>query len=275
MIQRPERARALRAQAVGDAVGRWATRIVLAITLLFLAIPALLVFVLSFSSSQFIEFPPPAWGFDQYIALFQSARWLDAIGVSIRIAVPVALLTISIAVPATLVINRTTMPARNAAYMLGVSSLLFPGAAFAVALFGVFSQFGLTSTYLGIVLSHTVLALPIALIVLSTAIGRVPRQLELVAMSLGASRLRAWAGVTIRLLGPAVGASALFAFVTSFDEAVLITFLGGPGLVTVPKAIFDSVRFGVEPVITAIATLTFVVTGLCATIASRVNSRSK
>lgn len=264
-----------RAHRAADAVTKTITAVLITATILFLFIPAIVVVVLSFSSEQFLRFPPSAWGFEQYAAFFQSEYWLQAAGVSIGIAIPVALLTVAIALPATLAINRTRMPFGNGVYMLGVSSLLIPGAAFAVALFGIFSRLGLTATYLGIVLAHTVLALPIALVVLNSAIGRIPRELDLVAMGLGASRGRAWLDVTVRLLAPATAAAALFAFITSFDEAVVITFLGGPGLVTLPKAIFDSVRFGVEPVITAIATLTFAVTGLAAIVATRLNPRSK
>jgi ABC-type spermidine/putrescine transport system permease subunit II len=79
-------------------------------------------------------------------------------------------------------------------------------------------------------------------------------------MTMGAARARAWAGITARLLLPAILAAAIFAFILSFDEAVFISFLGGPGLVTLPKYIFDSVQFGVDPAITAVATLLMVVT---------------
>lgn len=260
---------------IADAVTRWGTRALVATTLVFLFLPAVVVAVLSFSSGDLIEFPPASWGLDQYAKFIQSEYWLDTVRVSFSIALPVALLAVAIALPATLAINRTSMPFGNAVYMLGVSSILVPGAAFAVALFGIFSRFGLTATYLGIILAHTVLAVPITLVVLNTAIARVPYELDLVAMSLGASRARAWSGVTIRLLVPAIGAGALLAFITSFDEAVLITFLGGPGLVTLSKAIYDSVLFGVEPVITAISTLTFLVTGIAALVATRLNPRNR
>jgi ABC-type spermidine/putrescine transport system permease subunit II len=86
----------------------------------------------------------------------------------------------------------------------------------------------------------------------------VPRELEAAAHSLGASQLRAWRDVTLPLLLPAIAASFIFSFVTSFDEAVLASFLGYQ---TLPVAIFNSVRFGIDPVITAIATILTLSTG--------------
>ncbi len=111
-------------------------------------------------------------------------------------------------------------------------------------------------------LANLTLAIPVMLLVTSAAMSRIPPELELAAMVAGASRLRAWLGITLRLLAPAIMAGTVLAFVASLDEAVLINFLGGPGLETLPKAILDSVRYGLEPVITAIATLLMVGTSL-------------
>jgi ABC-type spermidine/putrescine transport system permease subunit II len=88
-------------------------------------------------------------------------------------------------------------------------------------------------------------------------------------MTLGASRTRAWIGISLRLLLPTILSGALLAFLTSFDEAVFASFLSGPGLITLPKAIFDSVRLGVDPVITAIATLLMLFTALVLAVATR------
>ena len=114
----------------------------------------------------------------------------------------------------------------------------------------------------GLLVVHVTLALPFVLLIAGAAIARVPKELELAAQSLGASRARAWRDVTLRLLLPAVAASFIFAFVVSFDEAIVTSFLSGPGFVTLPVAVFNSVRFGVDPVITAIATLLTLATAL-------------
>jgi putative spermidine/putrescine transport system permease protein len=242
-----------------DSIVRGLGRLLLAAGVIFLLGPAIIVVIMSFSNAEFITFPPPSWGLRQYHNLFESQAWLNAIWLSLRIAAPAAILSSLIAILAVYAIYRTPLPGGELISFVGLTSLIVPISAYAVALYGVYVMTGLLGTRIGIILSHTVLAFPLALIVAGAAMSRIPREYELVAMTLGASRLRAWIGVTGRLLVPALIAGFVFAFLISFDEAVFINFLGGPGLVTLPKAIFDSVRFGVDPVITAIATLLMLV----------------
>jgi ABC-type spermidine/putrescine transport system permease subunit II len=102
---------------------------------------------------------------------------------------------------------------------------------------------------------------PFVFLITGSAITKVPRDLELAALSLGATRFQAWRDVTLRFLAPAIAASFIFAFVASFDETVITAFLSGVGFVTLPVAIFHSVRDGIDPVITAIATLLTLGTG--------------
>ena len=132
---------------------------------------------------------------------------------------------------------------------------MIPVAAYAVGMYAVFAQLGLLGEKLGVILAHTVHALPLVVIVLMTSLEQITPDLELAAMTMGASRFKAWTTVTIRLLTPSIVAAFLFGFISSFDEAVFITFLGGVGLVTLPKYIFDSVQYSVDPAITAVATL--------------------
>jgi putative spermidine/putrescine transport system permease protein len=234
-----------------------------------LLLPALLVVVLSFSGDSVFAFPPHSWGLRQYRTLFEQAKWGEALWLSVRIAVPAVLLSVAISVPAVLAIHRSRLPGREVLQAAGVTSLIIPISAYAVAMYGVFVQLHLLGTMLGLIIANTVLSLPLVLLVVSAALSRIPVELELAAMTAGASRTRAWSGVTLRLLAPAILAGSVLAFITSFDEAVFINFLGGPGQTTLPKAVFDSVRFGVDPVITAIATLLIVATSLLMLLALR------
>jgi ABC-type spermidine/putrescine transport system permease subunit II len=153
--------------------------------------------------------------------------------------------------------------------------MLFPISAYAVGMYAVFAQTDMLGTFNGIVLAHVIHGLPLVVIILTTALDQVRPELELAAMTMGASRIRAWGGITLRLLTPAVVGAAIFAFVMSFDEAVFITFLGGPGLVTLPKLIFDSVQFGVDPAITAIATILMAATAVLMLIATRLRKDAR
>jgi ABC-type spermidine/putrescine transport system permease subunit II len=243
-----------------DRVLRLGARIVLAAAVGLLLIPAALIAVLSFSNDPFIKFPPRSWGFDRYETLVSSDIWLPAVWESARIGVPAALISVLVGVSTVLVVHRTRLPGRGIVQDIAVATLIIPISSYALALFGVFAQLDLVGTRLGVILSHTVLAVPLVMLLVGSALSRMPADLEFVAMNLGASRARAWVGITLRILLPALVASLIVAFVTSFDEAVFINFIGGGVLVTLPKAIFDSVRYGVDPVITSIATVLMVAT---------------
>lgn len=266
-------ARAGGREPLGDRVTRVGGGAVVSATTLLLLIPAALVAVLSFSNDAFFDFPPHAWGLRQYRTLFGDPRWGSALGLSIEIAVPVALLAALIVVPTLLAVHRSRLPGRTALQAAGVTGIIIPISAYAVAMYGVFAQIGLLGTYIGLVLANLTLAVPVMLLVTGGAMSRVPAELELAAMVAGASRMQAWLGVTIRLLAPAILAGAVLAFMTSLDEAVFINFLGGPGQETLPKAILDSVRYGLDPVITAIATLLMIATSIAMGISAQLARR--
>lgn len=230
--------------------------------IIFMLTPAVLIAVLSFSGESSFRFPPREWGLDQYRELAGSDYWLGAIAKSFLIATPTATLCLIIGVPAAFGLNRTKMFLRGPLTALGLAPLILPGVAYAVAMYTFFIQIDLVGSTIGLILAHVVLSLPFVIIIVGAAINRIPPELELVAMTLGASRKRAMAGITLRLLMPAIAATFVFCFIHSFDEATFVNFLGGPELVTLPKAIFDSIRTGLDPVITAIATLLMVATGL-------------
>lgn len=236
-------------------------RLGVALSVAFLLAPAVVIVVLSFSGDDVLAFPPRSWGMRQYSELFSSEIWMPAIWLSLKLAAPSALLALLIGVPASLAIVRTRLPGRFALQIGGIAGMIVPVSAYAVAMYGVFAQFELLGSFWGLVIANAILGLPFVLVMGTAALTRLPVELELVAITLGASRLRAWVGITLRLMLPAIFGAAVLAFVTAFDEAVFINFLGGPDLVTMPKAIFDSVRYGVDPAITAIATLLMVATG--------------
>lgn len=224
-----------------------------AVLVIFMMAPAITIVVLSFAGGQELVFPPQSWGFIEYHRLFTNGVWVPAIEESLLIGVPVSLLAIGIGFPAALAINRTNLPRKGFIRAFGVAPLVVPAVAYAVALYDFLSQVGLLGSYWGLVLSDTMLVTPFVIIVIEAALIRIPRELELVAMTLGASRRRALLGITVRLALPAIIAAWVLAFATNFDESVFVNFLSGTGLTTLPKAVFDSLRTGLTPSIAAVA----------------------
>lgn len=243
-----------------DQVTRWAGRIVAGLGVVFLLAPAAAIVVMSFSNDARVSFPPKEWGIERYVSVFTSGKWAEPTMLSIEIALWAAVGSLAVALPLVFALKRSVLRGRNLLEGIAIAPLVIPVAAYAVGMYAVFAQLGLLGEKSGVVLAHVVYALPLVVIVLSTSLEQITPDLELAAMTLGASRLQAWASVTFRLLAPSILAAFLFGFITSFDEAVLISFLGGAGLVTLPKYIFDSVQYSVDPAITAVATLLMFVT---------------
>lgn len=239
-----------------------AERLVKFVAIAFLLAPALLIMVLSFSNEASLSFPPHHWGTRQYHSLLHSGFWLGSVGTSFLVSVPAALIATAVGVPAVLALERSRLPLKAVWRVLGVAPLVLPGVAYAVALYTFYVQLHLVGTIGGVILADAMLALPFVILIVGTGLRRIPADLELVAMSLGAGRARATVGITLRLLAPSIGAAALLGFVTVFDEAVLVNFLGGGQVITLPKAIYDSVRNSIDPLITAVATLLMIFIGL-------------
>jgi ABC-type spermidine/putrescine transport system permease subunit II len=224
--------------------------------------PVLLTLVLSVSDDRAIAFPPRTWGLDRYARLVESPQWLEPLWLSIRLAAVSAVATVVVGVMALMAIHRSALSLRRVLEQVSAISLAIPSSAYAVAMYAVFAQYRLLGTFHGLVIANVVLALPFVVLVGGTSLRGTSEDVELVAFTLGARRWRVWLGVTLRLLAPAFLAAFVMAFQQAFEESVFINFLGGPGLRTLPKAIFDSVQFGSDPVITAIASVIILVSAL-------------
>lgn len=225
------------------------------ILFVFLATPVVVVAVLSFASDKILVFPPSGWGFRQYRAFVESEVWRSSLLLSVEIAAVAAALALVVGALLVYAVHRIGLPGSGVLHVLGVSPLVIPRIAYALALYAVFAQFHITGRAVGLILAHAALGLPFVVLVLGPVMSRSPEQYEFVAMSLGASRMRAVVGVTFRLVLPGVVGAYILAFVVSFDDTVFAVFLGGPELTTLPKAIYSSLRTGLDPAITAVSTV--------------------
>lgn len=243
-------------------LSRWLGRILVGALVVFLLTPAAMVVVMSLSADSFMAFPPRNWGARQYTELFASAQWAAVTLNSVKVGIPATALSVVAATLLVLALGRSRLKGKSALLAFSSLPMMIPGVALAMALYGFLARMHALDTYAGVILAHTVVCLPLALFVLWPAMQATTPDLEMAAMILGAGRLRAWWDTTIRMLARPILAAAIIAFVTSFDEATLVVFLSGPDTMTLPRAIFDSVSTGVDPVITAIASLLIFVTAL-------------
>jgi putative spermidine/putrescine transport system permease protein len=139
--------------------------------------------------------------------------------------------------------------------MLMMAPLIVPHVVAALAYYGYLSALRLNGTIPGVVLAHGLLAVPIAFLVVSATLKGFDRNLERAAMSAGAGPMRTFLWVTLPVLRPGMMVAALFAFLFSFNEAVVSIFIAGRGATTLPKKMFESIRLEADPVIAVVSSL--------------------
>jgi putative spermidine/putrescine transport system permease protein len=255
-------------------MNRPALLLLASLVLLFLGLPILLIVVVSFSSASYLTFPPPAFGLRWYRAYFGSTEWLAATGLSVAVAAAVVVLSTVLGTLAAIGLPRLPKAVRAAVGALVLSPLIVPGIVVAIGIYYAFSRYRLVGSPVGLVLAHTCLAVPFVVTSVSASLAGFDRRLEQAARSLGATPLGAFRQITLPLIRPGVLVGALFAFITSFDELIVALFLSGSGAVTLPRRMWDDLRFAIDPTIAAVSTLTILLTGLLLGSAHLLRSRS-
>lgn len=238
---------------------RAGTRVYTGAMLVFLIAPVLVVLPLSFTSGQLLVFPLPGWSLQWYEDFFTNPIWTNALRNSVWIGIVVTALATALGTAAAIGLHGSRARWAGAIMALLVMPLAIPVVIVAVATFYFFASLGLVGTYAGIVLAHTVLALPFVVVTVSATLQGFDPNLVRAAASLGASPFRAFRTVTLPIIAPGVISGALFAFVTSFDELVVAIFLSSPQQRTLPRQIFSGVSENISPTITAAAVVLLIV----------------
>jgi len=230
--------------------------------LAFLLIPTLIVIPMSFSASQYLEFPPRKWSLRWYEHYFASATWMSATATSLKAAALTSLLATPTGTLAAYGLSASRLRAARALQVLLITPMIVPVILIAVGVFYVYVKVKLNNSLMGLVLAHTMLAVPIVMIVVASALKSFDMNQEMVARSLGASRPRAFLTVTLPQIRFAVVSSAVLSFLTSFDEVILALFVSGGANSTLTRQMFLALRDQIDPTIAAISTLMIGVTTL-------------
>ena len=221
----------------------------------FLVIPVCIVVPIAFSNDTMLHFPPRSWGYGLFHQYFMSSNWMRATWNSFRVAVPVMFLATILGTSAAYSLVRGKFRIKACLFALLFSPLIIPHIVSAVSTYLFFAKLKLIGTVSGLVLAHTVLAIPYVIIVMTSAIGGLDERLEQASMSLGASRVRTFLHVTLPLIRPGIVTAMLFAFIASFDELITAMFISGMSAITLPKQMWDGIRDEINPIIAAVAAL--------------------
>ncbi len=225
------------------------------LVILFLVAPIVIVMITSLNDSPYMEFPPRHLSLRWYRNFFASAQWLDPALLSLRVALVVMVCATVLGTMAAIGIVRGEFRGRRALEMFFVSPMVVPVVVLALGLFFLFSGAHLLDRPIALYLGHTLIATPLAIVLVRAGLQASDPSLQLAARSLGAGYWRALFNVTLPSIRESVAAAAVFTFLISFDEVVIAIFVGGPDATTLPKRMWESIRFEIDPTLTAISTL--------------------
>lgn len=227
----------------------------------YLIAPTLVVIPVSFSSSKALSFPPPGWSMRWYEAILGQDKWLAAIWISLRVALCTMVLTTVIGVAAAYALHQSSFRFSQTIRSTLISPLAVPSILIAVGIFFVYAATGgMLNTLHGVVIGHTVVAMPFVILTMTAGFASYDMSQEMVARSLGANRLKAFVTITLPQMKFSVITSLLLAFLVSFDELIISMMVASGPSATLPRVTFATLRDDVDPTLAAISTLTLIVT---------------
>lgn len=249
--------------------------------LLFLITPILVIIPLSFNAEPFFSFTPgmlqlnpDAYSLKWYEAIFSSQNWLLAIRNSFLIGILATVIATVLGTIAAVGLASDSMPYRRLFMALLLSPMIVPLIIVAAGMFFFYTRFNLVGTFPGLIIAHAALGVPFVIITVTATLTGFDQSLFRAGLSMGASPVKVFFDVVMPLIRPGVISGALFAFVTSFDEIVLVLFLAGPEQRTIPRQMFAGLREQIDPTILAVATLLIIISAMLLLVLELLRRRS-
>jgi putative spermidine/putrescine transport system permease protein len=250
-------------------------RVCVVLVLLFLILPTLIVVPMSFSGSSSLEFPPSEWSLRWYRSYFTSSEWMAATLVSVRVALLTTLLATVLGTAAAYGLHFSKARWASMARVVLAVPLIMPVILIGVGVFFLYARLGLVNTTLGLVLAHAALAMPFVVVTVTAGLQVFDTSQEMVARSLGASRIRAFFAITLPQISFSVACGALFALITSLDEVIIAMFVSGGDRATLTRRMFNSLRDAIDPTIAAISTCLILVAICAAALVQQLQQRGR
>ncbi len=222
---------------------------------LLLAAPMFIVVPMSFSTAPSLEFPPPGFWLGYYRHFFSDPNWTGPVVNSFLIGLGTMALAMLFGAPVSFALVRHRFIFRPVLRLLVVMPLIVPHIVMALGYYSYFGSLGLVQSMPGVILAHACLSIPVVVLTLTSALVNYDRRIENAAASLGARPLETFRLVTFPILRPAFLVAALFAFIQSFDEAVISIFISGRDSATLPRQMFNSFQMEADPAISAASSL--------------------
>jgi putative spermidine/putrescine transport system permease protein len=224
------------------------------LVLSFLALPAFAVIPVSFTDTRYLALPQEHWSLQHWRTFVSSSDWVDSIWQSLWIA---AVSTLAAGTAGTLcAVGCWRLGSRLSERVRGLMILpmAVPTIVYALGVYRIYVDLDLVGTALGVVLAHSVTGLPYVVLTVSASLSNLDPRLEQAARGLGASLGQTLRHVIVPNILPGVLSGAIFAFIHSWDELVVVIFIGGRALFTLPRRMWDGINDNLDPVIAVVAT---------------------
>jgi len=269
----------------GEVAWFYGFRVICGLIFLFLITPIIIVVPLSFNATPYFSFTPDmvslnpngyslrwyqdilengmsnpdALGAAWWSDMWNNAQWIRAIKNSFWIGTWATLLATALGTLAAIGLSRSEMPWRRTVTALLISPMIVPLVITASGLFFFFSSIGLAKTFTGVILAHAVLGTPFVIITVTATLVGFDQSLTRASANMGAGPIQTFFKVQMPLILPGVISGGLFAFITSFDEVVVVLQLADVRQRTIPRQMFSGIREQISPTILAVATVLVII----------------
>ncbi|MEO9895931.1 MAG: ABC transporter permease [Paracoccaceae bacterium] len=261
----------------GQRIWYYSFRVICGLIFFFLIIPIVVVMPLSFNAQDFFTFTPEMLRLDpegyslkHYRDFLTNEQWQRSLKNSIIIAPIATVISVSLGTLAAIGLSQSHVPGKRAIMAILISPMIVPLIISATGMFFFYSamgnwmedNLGLSQNivgYIKVILAHAVLGIPFVIITVTATLVGFDRSLTRAAANMGASPVTTFFRVQMPLIMPGVISGGLFAFITSFDEVVVVLFVGSAAQKTLPWQMFIGLREQISPTILAVATILVVV----------------
>ncbi|TCZ55395.1 ABC transporter permease [Roseicella aquatilis] len=242
-------------------------------TVLYLLLPITIVIPVSLTDRRYLSLPEQSLSLQHYANLLRSEAWLSAIGQSFWIALASTLVAVVTGTLCAIGCWRIGRRSTELVRALMLLPLIIPAIVYAIGLYRWFGWMGLLDRFLGVTLAHGVTGIPYVVITVSTALAAFDPRLEQAARGMGASLWQTLRWVILPRIAPGIASGAIFAFIHSWDELVMVLFIASRQVFTLPRKIWDGINENLDPSMAAVAVLLILFTVLLLALDGAVRAR--
>ena len=256
-------------------IGRLAFVSLVVAIFVFLIGPLITIVWASVFADKILSFPPTGYTFAWFAHAWNIDDFANGFLMSAKVGLCATVGSLLLGVPAALAIERFPFPGRETIRQVLLTPMYVPAIVAGAAVYIYFIQveilttFQLAATFTGLVIAHTLIALPWTMRLICASLVTANAASEEAARSLGANALQTFFLVTLPIIRPGMIAAAMFSFIASFSDLEKSLFLVGPGKTTLPIAIINYLEWSLDPTIAAVATVQILIIGTALIVSDR------